>query len=51
MDTPNGYAAWRGFRDRERQIDFFDWPSLCDGAIACDKSTLFVGGQARYFMC
>ena len=42
--SPNGYAAWRGFTDRGVPVGFYEWPGLRDGAVAVDRSTLFVGG-------
>ena len=43
--SPNGYAAWRGFSDREYETQFFEWSALRDGNIPVEPSTLIVGGS------
>lgn len=43
--SANGYTAWRGFSDRGFETQFFEWPSLRDGKLVIDPSTLIVGGS------
>jgi hypothetical protein len=43
--SPNSFAAWRGFCERDIETQFYEWPELRDGAIIVEPSTLVVGGS------